>query len=440
MRFVLLLTLSLMTSGQSESGEAAAAGLSASDSVAPYQHWRHGPPADPGYFPIGVWLQDPRNAGRYKQAGINLYVALWQGPTETQLAALKAAGMPVICDQNRVGLAHRDDRTIVGWMHGDEPDNAQEVRDEKTGRRRYGPPIAPAKIVAGYERLRAADPTRPVMLNLGQGVANDEWKGRGAGASLDDYPAYIRGADLISFDVYPVAGLDRPDGADLLWYVSKGVDRLMKWTAGRKPVWNCVECTHINDARAKATPSQVKSEVWMALVHGSRGLIYFVHQFQPRFNEHALLDDPEMLAAVTAVNHQIKALAAVINSPTVMNGGTIRSSDPEVPIDFMIKRRPEATYVFAVGMRNRPARGSFALRGLPAEAVGQVLGEDRSLRIADGQFTDDFASYGVHIYKITGPARRGSALNVPCPQRRIRRSRRGAEHPRLRRGSGHPGT
>ena len=47
------------------------------------------PPADPGYFPIAVWLQDPRNAEAYKRAGINLYVGLWQGPTEAQLAALE---------------------------------------------------------------------------------------------------------------------------------------------------------------------------------------------------------------------------------------------------------------------------------------------------------------------------------------------------------------
>ena len=115
-------------------------------------------PADPAYFPIAVWLQDPRNAEAYKRAGINLYVGLWRGPTEAQLAALKQAGMPVICHQNRVGLAHRDDPTIVGWMHGDEPDNAQEVRDPKTGRRGYGPPIPPARIVADYERLHGRRP------------------------------------------------------------------------------------------------------------------------------------------------------------------------------------------------------------------------------------------------------------------------------------------
>ena len=49
-------------------------------------HWSHGPPSTPEYFPIAVWLQDPRQAARYKDAGINLYVALWRGPTESSRA------------------------------------------------------------------------------------------------------------------------------------------------------------------------------------------------------------------------------------------------------------------------------------------------------------------------------------------------------------------
>jgi hypothetical protein len=189
----------------------------------------------------------------------------------------------------------------------------------------------------------------------------------------------------------------------------------MKWTGGSKLVWNCIECTRINDPTSKPTPAQVKSEVWMSLVHGSRGLIYFVHQFKPQFNEHALLDDPEMLAAVTAINRQIRDLAPALNSPTVKNGGTVGSSDAEVPIDLMVKRGRDATYLFAVGMRNRPARGSFVLSGLPAEAMAQVLGEDRRLTIRDGQFADDFAAYGVHIYKITPASTGGSGLDAPRP-------------------------
>jgi hypothetical protein len=374
----------------------------ADDRAAPGPAVLKGVLADPSFFPIAVWLQDPRQATRYKEAGINLYVALWRGPTEEQLATLQAAGMHLICRQNRVGLAHKDDPTIVAWMHGDEPDNAQEIVDRSTGRRRNGPPITPSRIVGDYKRLRATDLTRPVMLNLGQGVANDDWIGRGPGASLDDYPQYVKGADIVSYDVYPVAGLERHDSQDLLWYVAKGIDRLKKWTGGKQPIWNCIECTHISSPRAKATPQQVKAEVWMSLVHGSRGLIYFVHEFKPKFNEHALLDDPEMLAAVTAINRQIRELAPVLNGPTVDGVAAVRSSDAKVPIDLTVRERDGMTYVFAVGMRNAPARGRFAIEGLPAEATAEVLGEQRRIKVEGGRFEDDFRAYDVHLYAVWG--------------------------------------
>lgn len=365
-----------------------------------YSQWKYGLSADPSYFPIAVWLQNPANARRYQAAGINLYVALWQGPTETQLKSLREARMPVICDQNEVGLAHKEDTTIVGWMHGDEPDNAQPVTDPATGKSSYGPPVPPAKIVAEYQKRRNIDRTRPVLLNLGQGVANDEWVGRGPNAKLSDYQTYVKGSDIVSFDVYPVAGLPKPDSENYLWYVAKGVERLMQWTGGKKPVWNCIECTRIDAGKVKATPHQVRAEVWMALIHGSRGLIYFVHEFKPKFNEHALLDDEPMLVAVTGINQQIRSLALVLNSSTVPGAAAVSSSDSRVPIAVMAKRHAGKTYVFAVGMRNGAARGAFTISGLPKTATVQVLGENRTLKVAAGRFEDDFAPYDVHLYRI----------------------------------------
>ncbi len=366
-----------------------------------YAKWKNGPPSDPGYFPIAVWLQNPRNAEKYKAAGINLYVGLWRGPTEEQLAALKEAGMPVICSQTRLGLAHKDDPIIIGWMHGDEPDNAQLVVDPATGKRSYGGPVPPQKIVDDYEKRRAADPTRPVLLNLGQGVANDEWHGRGSGAHQDDYLTYVKGCDVVSFDVYPVAGIRKPDGENYLWYVPKGVSRLMKWTGGDKIVWNCIECTRISSEK-KATPHQVRAEVWMSLIHGSMGLIWFVHEWNPKFNEYALLDDPEMLAAVTAINNQIHELAPVLNSPTIEDGATVESSAEDVPIAIMTKRHGGATYVFAVGMRNGATKGNFQVSNVPEGATAEVIGEGRSISVEDGRFQDDFAAYDVHLYRIQG--------------------------------------
>jgi hypothetical protein len=367
----------------------------ATDVESGYAKWKNSLPADPSFFPLAVWLQDPRNAEKYKAAGINVYVGLWQGPTEEQLAALKKAKMPVICDQNEIGMKHKDDPTIAGWMHGDEPDNAQAL----PGGKGYGPPIATDKIIDEYKKLKAADATRPVFLDLGQGVAWDGWIGRGVRTNKpEDYAEYVKGADVVSYDIYPVAH-DNKDVAGKLWLVPFGVERLCKWTNNEKIVWNCIECTHIGTPDKIATPHQVKAEVWMSLIHGSKGIIYFVHQFKPTFNEHALLDDPEMLTAVTALNKQIQELARVLNSPVVKEGATVASSDTNVPIDALTKRDGGATYVFAVGMRDGAAKGLFQVPGIKAGKV-EVIGENRALELANGKFEDEFKAFDVHLYKI----------------------------------------
>ena len=361
-----------------------------------YQKWTRGPSPDPNFFPIAVWLQEPVLAEKFKQAGINTYVGLWEGPTEQQLATLKQAGMKLICEQNAVALRHLDDPTIIGWMHDDEPDNAQALPDG----RGYGPPIQPEKIVEEYENIRKADPSRPVMINLGQGVAWNDYYGRGTRSGhSEDYPAYLKGADIASFDIYPVVH-ESPVVAGKLWYVAQGVDRLVGWAKGEKVIWNCLECTHIGAADRKATPHQVRCEAWMSLIHGSQGIIWFVHQFAPRENDAALLDDPEMLAAVTALNKEITGLAPVLNSPAIKYDEEVQTADPQTPVDIMVKRYQGSTYIFAVDMRDAPTKATFTLPGLADAATVTALDENRTMTAQNGVFTDTFAPWDVHLYKI----------------------------------------
>ncbi len=360
----------------------------------PYAQWKNGPPKDDSFFPLAVWLQEPKDAPRYQKAGINLYVGL-DGPTDAALAELKKCGMPVICSQDAVTLAHKDDPIIVAWMHGDEPDNAQTI----PGRSGYGPPILPEKILAEYEAFRKADDSRPVFLNLGRCAASNTLPDRGVGSMHDeDYVEYVKGCDIASFDIYPVAQ-DDPRSKNRLDWVGQGVERLIKFTGGRKPVWNCIECTRI-DGGDKASPKQVKAEVWIALVHGSRGIIYFCHAFKPKEDDHALLDDPENLAAVTAINRQIRELAPVLNSPTVTDAVKVETAIKAVPVAAMMKQHGGATYVFAVSMKSGETIATFSLAGLPAGAQVEVIGEDRKIQAAAGKFQDAFADWDVHLYRI----------------------------------------
>lgn len=367
--------------------------LALQESKSPYSTWTHGPPSDPAYFPIAVWLQAPGNAAKYREAGINTYVALWNGPNKEQVDALKAAGMKLVCHQNEFGLAHKDDPTIIAWMHGDEPDNAQPKQGGG-----YGPPIATEKIIADYKKLKEADPSRPVLLNLGQGVAWDKYIGRGVRSNHpEDYAEYVKGSDIVSFDIYPVVH-DNPDIAGKLYKPAEGVERLRKWGEGKKIVWNCIEASRIDNEKTKATASQVKTEVWMSLIHGSAGLIYFVHQFKPKFVEASLLQDADLLAGVTAINKQIQSLAPALNSPTIPDGATVTTSGADAPVDLLVKRPGDATYVFAVAMRDKGTKAAFTVKG--GKGAAEVLGENRSIPLKGGAFEDEFKPYDVHLYRI----------------------------------------
>jgi SAM-dependent methyltransferase len=369
--------------------------------------WPQKPGGEQDFFPIAVWLQAPRNAPKYQALGVNVYIGLWEGPTAGQIEELRRHHMPVICEQNEYALKHLDEKTIVAWMHGDEPDNAQSLGKGKG----YGPPIPPEKIIDDYRRIKAKDPSRPVMLNLGQGVAWDGWYGRGVRTNHpEDYSQYVRGGDIISFDIYPAVA-ERPAVAGKLWYVARGVQRLRGWAGPERTVWDCIECTRIGNLKVKPTPQEVKAEVWMSIIHGSQGLVYFCHQFQPRFIEAGLLADEEMARAVTAINRQVQSLAAVINSPALPDAARATVDPAEVAGDMAqllgpagialaVKKHGAATYLFAVRMEANPAKASFQVQGMSGAATARVIGEDRTLPVQDGRFQDDFGPSAVHLYQV----------------------------------------
>ena len=351
---------------------------------------------NPAFFPIAVWLQDPANAKAYRDAGINTFVGLWEGPTATQLSELNKAGVLVVCDQNQIALNHPARSNILAWMHRDEPDNAT-TWGARLG---FGKPMSVESVAADYRRMIANDSTRPVLLNLGQGVAWDNWYGRGTrNHHPEDYPHYLEACDIASFDIYPAAHLDAEVMGNL-WYVPLGVERLRRWTRDEKPVWNCIETTRGNDPLFKPTPHEVRAEVWMSLIHGSRGIIYFAHQFKPTFIEAALLADPEMLAAVTKLNQQITSLTPVLNSPTVTNALTIQSTNTAAPIATMVKQVSGYTYIFAVTMRPLDTRAEFSLKQFSGLETVEVLDENRTVNVEEGKFTDHFGPWAVHLYRV----------------------------------------
>ena len=370
--------------------------------TSPYAAWSRGIPHDPSFFPIGVWLQGSWHATELHQLGINVYIgnnAQTDPLAASDLTTLKSQGLYAILGQDSVGLASIDDPTIVGWwMDPDEPDNAQAL--DGGG---YGPPVAPATLVSRYDAYRAADPTRPVYLGLGQGVAYDAWEGRGSNAPPES--AYVPASDIIAFDIYPYnnCGGDANEKATCgqFWLNALGVDRFHQWSNRGQAAWTVVETTVIAaNTTTGPTPAQTRSEVWLSLIHSANGISYFIDTWNPSFREDGIFADMAMVKAVTALNQQIASLAPVLNSADIPNLASVATSNTGVPIDTMVKANGTSLYVFAAVSRPGTTMGSFTIHGMTGSGAATVLGENRTVGIAAGTFADAFAANEVHLYQI----------------------------------------
>ena len=70
------------------------------------------------------------------------------------------------------------------------------------------------------------------------------------------------------------------------------------------------------------------------------------------------------------------------------------------PIAVSAKRHENELYLFAVPMRLGPTRGQFVITDIHANYPIEVIDEDRQIQSADSSFSDDFATYQVHRYRL----------------------------------------
>jgi len=355
----------------------------------------NGLPTNPNFFPIAVWLQQPKNARAFKAIGVNTFVGLWHPPTAEGLAQFEREGIHLVLEQTPAALTLKHSPAIRGWLQADEPDNAQ-----PDGRGGHGECVPPEEVVRRYAEIRSRDPTRPVYLGFGQGVANPFWYGRGAKCSAMPPEAYYRiasqGADIVAFDIYPVAEVRQTHVIGRLDLVGRGVANLKRWVPPGTPIWADIETTHIYNPERRPLPAEIYSEVWIAIILGANGINYFVHEWKPSFREDGVFRYPDVVAEIAKINAQLNTFAPVLNSASVPNGIGIQAA---TEISAIVKSDGGTTYIFAANMEKTKATARLTL---PDRINGQVLvlGEDRSMTLVGGAFEDTFEPYGIHLYQL----------------------------------------
>ena len=189
--------------------------------------------------------------------------------------------MRVICAQNDVGLEAQG-----------RPDHRRLDARRRAGQRPVARPAAratarrscPRRSSTDYEKIQKADPTRPVLLNLGQGVAWDDYIGRGVRSNHpEDYPEYVKGCDIASFDIYPALPRAPRRGRQAL--VRGRRRQPAAQVVGRPQARLELHRMHAHPTRDAGDAGAGAGGGVDVADRGSRGLIYFVHQFKPKFIE-----------------------------------------------------------------------------------------------------------------------------------------------------------
>jgi hypothetical protein len=365
---------------------------------------------DPTFFPVGSWFMragQKSDADTYKDLGFNTAVAV---EADTDLQVLRENGIFAIHE----GFNSTNTGTeTIGWLLGDEADMT-------TG----FPPLDEAlKSLPQEDNPAAKDqdkkPNRLSYTNYGKGVmfwdedsdAEKYVNNYTTAVSSDIYwytdndvcsgvqgPILIKGSGPIS----PYSALPDLTQSECKRSSNYGVtvDRMRALDAkdGKlQPIYNFVEAGNLNDTTIK--PDQIAGAVMASLIHEARGILYFKHNFSGScITTDTFIDKcyPENTAMVKAVNNKIKQLAPALNTQSYQY--SFNSS-----LDTMLKSKGGSFYIFA--MQKYPNNsGNYALK-LPADmkgAAAEVMFENRSLPITNGQFSDNFAAeYSYHIYKIT---------------------------------------
>ncbi len=265
---------------------------------------------------------------------------------------------------------------------------------------RNEPRTVASKVQEEYRRIKEVDSSRPIFMTLTGHFLPvfDKWSDEQRTAL---YPEYIKAADVVGYDIYPIYGWNKPEWLHL---VHDGTEELRR-LAGDRPVYAWIETsrggqyTGALERQKRVLGRHIRAEVWMAICRGATAIGYFTHVWKPEYKQFGV--PPENVKAMRQINDQIGRLAPAILSGPCGISAKVELEDG-LKADIMVREYEGRVYLFAVNYdsRQEAARGRIEVEGLEAGAKIEVVDEGRSIRAVDGGFDDEFGPLGVHIYRI----------------------------------------
>jgi hypothetical protein len=330
-------------------------------------------------FVIGVWSQPTNSFDKWKARGINTVVGYEsQGGTvsvENFSAAAVSRDLYMIRHPNADPTKDKYQKNLLAWMQNDEPDYRN---------------TAPSVLQAEYATLKKVDPNKPVFVNFSGSSALWGYGGK----TEADYLAWMKGADWVSNDLYPITAHDRPSALDA---PGLAVQRLAEWSGGKRE-FSVIEASDQqlpgHPEYPGVTADQFRSEVFNAVISGATGIIYFPQRIGGGF----LYDN--MNASIEAEMKNVNARLERIG-PALMSARDPGTAGITVTGSLRAtwRRYGGKTYFIVLNNSTSSVTATMTTNGVSA-SVASVDGESRSVAIKSGKITDTFKPMQAHVYVV----------------------------------------
>jgi len=268
------------------------------------------------------------------------------------------------------------------------------------------PRVKPEPVIQSYEIIKQEDPEH--LLYMNHGPVN----------LVTTLQKYNSATDVVACDIYPVVPhcikvtyALFPDGlqGDLLnTYVSQVgeyIDKMRQVAGPNRPVfavlqgfaWEMLKEATKRDPKMIRYPTYEESRfmAYNAIIHGATGIIYWGTDFTPQPSPFWT----DLKKVTQELNEMHKVLSALTINLKIDKIYHELGNSVDAGVEILVKEVEGNIYLLTANADKNIVK--LTIKGLDGYRKSEVLYENRTIEIINGQLTDEYEPFDVHIYKLT---------------------------------------
>lgn len=250
-------------------------------------------------------------------------------------------------------------------------------------------------MVEAYKFMKQIDPDHPA------------WMGHAPRETLETLRKYCKACDMTGVDIYPISipmGKHGHFPNKEISVVGDYAQWINKAVYGKKPFFMILQIcwsgvTPPNNILVMPTFRQERYMTYQAIINGSRGLIYFGMPVALQGR------DAELGYNWTFWTQVMRPLLAEIGKGSELHSALL-APNSTIPLkatgtpDIEFTSREVGPFLYILAAKREGPEKDIQFSGDVLKGDIQVMFENRTVRAADGKFTDSFKPFDVHVYRV----------------------------------------